>query len=154
MIEKAFVRKMVEEILKGEDFFLVNVSVTPSNKITIVVDSLKGITIEQCAVINREVESLLDRNVEDYELVVSSPGLDSELKVIEQYHKNIGRELEIIMKDQSRYNGVLTYVGEKEITIREDTVRSGRNNLKSETRGEERKIILDEVKKAKVRIQF
>src|SRR4030042_5837977 len=102
MIEKTFIRKMVEEILKGEELFLVDVSVTPSRKITILVDSPKGITIGQCALINRRVESLLDRNVEDYELVVSSPGLDSELKVIEQYHKNIGRELEVILKDQSR----------------------------------------------------
>ena len=154
MIEKTFIRKMVEEILKGEELFLVDVAVTPSNKITILVDSPKGITIGQCAVINRKMESLLDRNVEDYELVVSSPGLDSELKVIEQYYKNIGRELEVIMKDQSRYSGVLTYVGEKEITIREEAGPSGRKNLNTGTRGEERKIILDEIKKAKVRIQF
>lgn len=154
MIEKTFIRKMIEEILKGEELFLVDVSVTHSNKITVLVDSPRGITIGQCAAINRKVESLLDRNAEDYELVVSSPGLDSELKVIEQYHKNIGRELEIIMKNQSRYSGVLTHVGEKEITIREEAVPSGRNNLKTGTRGEERKIILDEIKKAKVRIQF
>jgi ribosome maturation factor RimP len=154
MIEKAYIRKMVEELIKGEELFLVDVSVTPSNKITILVDSPKGITIGQCALINRKVESLLDRNVEDYELVVSSPGLDSELKVIEQYHKNIGRELEVIMKDQSRYSGKLTSVGEKEIIIREEAGPSGRNKLNTGTRGEERKIILDEIKKAKVRIQF
>jgi len=154
MIEKAYIRKMIEELLKGEELFLVDVSVTPSNKITILVDSPEGITIGQCAVINRKVESLLDRNEEDYELVVSSPGLASELKVIEQYHKNIGRELEVIMKDQSRYSGVLTTVGEKEITIREEAGPSGRNNLNTGTRGEERIIILDEIKKAKVRIKF
>jgi ribosome maturation factor RimP len=154
MIDKATIREMVEKVIEGESLFLVDVSVTPSNKITILVDSQEGITINQCAVINRKLEVLLDRGKEDFDLVVSSPGLDSGLKVGEQYRKNVGRELEIIMKDNVRHTGVLKHVSGEEIII--EPVIKKRSNEKH-TDGAVKtgqRILLNDIRTAKVRIIF
>lgn len=141
-------------MIEGESFFLVDVSVTPSNKITILVDSQEGITIDQCAVINRKLEVLLDRDKEDFDLVVSSPGLDSGLKVVEQYRKNVGRELEIIMKDNVRHTGVLKHVGSEEIII-EPVIKKRSNEKHTDgTVKTGQKILLNDIKTAKIRIIF
>ena len=52
----------------------------------------EGVTIEECAKVSRIIESGLDREIEDFELEVSSPGLNSPFKVLPQYFKNIGKE--------------------------------------------------------------
>jgi ribosome maturation factor RimP len=154
MIAKAIIWELVEKLIEGETFFLVDVSVTPSNKITILVDSPEGITINQCATISRKMEELLDRSKEDFDLMVSSPGLDSGFKVIQQYQKNIGRELEIIMKDQSVTRGILKQVGKNEIIIETPLKESGKGKLKEAPGIAEQKILLNNIKTAKVRIIF
>jgi len=156
MIEKDTVRELVERVIGGSTFFLVDLSVSPSNRISILVDSPGGITIDECAVINRKLELLLDRNKEDYELVVSSPGLGSALKVTEQYHKNVGRELEIVLKDHTRHNGILKLVGRDGIVIESEIKKSGGKKYVdgNETGSMEQRINFNDIKTAKVRIIF
>ena len=89
MIEEEKVRKLVEEKLDGR-MFLVELSVNEKNVINIFVDSFDGLTIDQCVNISRHVEHSLDREEEDFELQVSSPGLSESFKVVEQYHKYKG----------------------------------------------------------------
>ena len=76
MVEKHDIQGIVEEFIKGTDLFLVAVKVSSSNRITILADKNSGITIDECAAIHRHVENSLDRDKEDFELLVSSPGLD------------------------------------------------------------------------------
>ncbi|MDO9580537.1 MAG: ribosome assembly cofactor RimP, partial [Bacteroidales bacterium] len=47
---------------------------------------------------------------EDFELQVSSPGLDMPFVVIEQYYKNEGRKVEVIDNEGSRHLGILENV--------------------------------------------
>ena len=42
---------------------------------------MKGVTLDECMAVSRFLESKLDRNKEDFELEVSSPGLDKPLKL-------------------------------------------------------------------------
>jgi len=49
----------------------------------------------------------LDREKEDFELQVSSPGLDLPFLVIEQYKKNEGRKVEVTDNEGSRFTGKL-----------------------------------------------
>ena len=81
MISTEKVRQLVSGILESTDIFEVEVSVKPGNKIVVLVDKLEGITIDECANISRGIEEKLDRNIEDYELEVSSPGLTQPFKV-------------------------------------------------------------------------
>jgi ribosome maturation factor RimP len=110
MVEKQTIQGLVEEFIKGTGLFLVAVKVSSSNRITVLADKNEGITIDECAAIHRHIEKNLDREKEDFELQVSSPGLDLPFGVIEQYYKNEGRKVEIIDNEGSRYTGILKNV--------------------------------------------
>lgn len=107
MIEKQTIQVIVEEFIKGTELFLVAVKVSSSNRIIVLADKKEGITIEECAAIHRHIENSLDRDKEDFELQVSSPGLDLPFGVIEQYYKNEGRKVEVIDNEGSKYAGKL-----------------------------------------------
>ncbi len=105
MIDKELIGGIVEKALEGTDNFLVEVKVTPDNSVTVEIDSMTGVDIDTCARLTREIESQVDREVEDYELEVGSAGLTSPLKVRRQYEKNIGNELEVLTKDGRKLTG-------------------------------------------------
>jgi ribosome maturation factor RimP len=107
MIEKQKIQGLVEEFTKGTGLFLVAVKVSNANRITVLADKNEGITIDECAAIHRHIENGLDREVEDFELQVSSPGLDAPFSVIEQYYKNEGRRVEIVDTEGSKFIGKL-----------------------------------------------
>ena len=90
MIDKQLLKSTVESAIAGTEMFLVDVQVSPSNAIVVEIDSKSGIDIDACVAITRQIESVFDREVEDYELEVGSAGLTSPFKVRGQYEKNIG----------------------------------------------------------------
>jgi ribosome maturation factor RimP len=104
MIEKQKIEELFEEHAKGSGLFLVSVKVSNSNRIIILADKNDGITIDECAAIHRYIENGLDRVKEDFELQVSSPGLDVPFTVIEQYYKNENRKVEVVDNDGSKYH--------------------------------------------------
>ena len=110
MIEKQKIQGLVEEFIKGTGLFLVTIKVSNANKITILADKNEGITIDECAGIHRHIENGLDREKEDFELQVSSPGLDTPFAVIEQYFKNEGKKVEVVYNEGSKYTGKLKNV--------------------------------------------
>ena len=110
MIEKQKIQGLVEEFIKGTGLFLVAVKVSSSNRITVLADKNEGITIDECAGIHRHIEKSLYRDKEDFELQVSSPGLDLPFGVIEQYLKNEGNRVEVIDNDGTKYAGKLENV--------------------------------------------
>ncbi len=104
------IENLVNEFIKGTDIFLVAVKVSSSNRIMIFADTMKGISIDECAALHRHIEKNLDRDIEDYELLVSSPGLDIPFGVIEQYYKNEGKLVQVIDNEDSRFTGNLKNV--------------------------------------------
>ncbi len=112
MTDKEYIKRLVEEFIQGTGLFLVAVKVSSANRITVLADKKDGITIEECASIHRHIVNNLDRDKEDFELQVSSPGLDLPFGVIEQYYKNEGRKVEVTDKDGARYSGILKNVTE------------------------------------------
>jgi ribosome maturation factor RimP len=110
MIEKGHIENVVNEFIKGTDIFLVAVRTSSANKITVLADTMKGITIDECADLHRHIEKSLDRNAEDFELQVSSPGLDMPFGVIEQYQKNEGKKVEVVNNDGEKFTGILKNV--------------------------------------------
>jgi ribosome maturation factor RimP len=107
MIEKQKIQGLVEEFIKGTGLFLVTVKVGNGNRIMVLADKNEGITIDECAAIHRHIENGLDRDKEDFELQVSSPGLDMPFAVIEQYFKNEGKKVEVVDNEGSKYSGKL-----------------------------------------------
>jgi len=112
MVEKQSIQGLVEEFIKGTGLFLVAVKVSSSNKITVLADKNEGITIDECAAIHKHIEKSLDRDKEDFELQVSSPGLDLPFAVIEQYLKNEGKKVEVIDNEGYKHFGKLKNVTE------------------------------------------
>ena len=110
MIEKQYIQVIIEEFMKGTNLFLVAVKVSSSNRITVLADKNQGITIDECAAIHRHIENSLDREKEDFELQVSSPGLDLPFGVIEQYYKNEGKKVEVVDNEGTKYAGLLKNV--------------------------------------------
>jgi len=96
--------------MKGTGLFLVAVKVSNANRISVLADKKEGITIDECAGIHRQIENGLDRDVEDFELQVSSPGLDLPFVVMEQYYKNEGKKVEVVDTEGTKYSGILKNV--------------------------------------------
>ena len=78
---------------------MVDIVVSPGNDITVEVDSASGVDIDSCAAITRAIESVFDREVEDYSLEVGSAGPASPMRVRGQYDKNVGNDVEILTRD-------------------------------------------------------
>lgn len=110
MIEKGKIEKLVNEFIKGTNIFLVDVKVNNANKIRVFADTKEGISIDECVELHRHIEKHLDRNTEDYELQISSPGINMPFSVIKQYYKNEGKQVEVIDKEGSRFTGSLKNV--------------------------------------------
>jgi len=116
----------LDEVLEGTDRFLVSLSVGKGNLINVFVDSDTNITIGECAKISRFIESELDREVEDFELRVSSPGLDHPFKLLRQYKKYIGREISVTTADDRKHKGVLISVTENDLELEEAKGKKGK----------------------------
>ena len=94
MITDEAIIELLEQHIQGTDIFLVEVAVKTGNVIQIHVDRPDGISIEECVKISRHLNEKLDREVEDFSLEVSSPGLNAPFRVKQQYEKNTGRMIE------------------------------------------------------------
>ena len=110
MIEKQKIQGLVNEFVRGTGLFLVSVKVSNANRIIVLADKNEGITIDECAAIHRHIENGLDRDKEDFELQVSSPGLDMPFVVMEQYYNNEGRKIEVTDNEGSKFIGNLKNV--------------------------------------------
>jgi ribosome maturation factor RimP len=110
MIDKNTIEKLVNEFIEDTGIFLVAVRVSTSNRITVLADTMKGITIDECAALHRHLEKSLDHNTEDFEMQISSPGLDMPFTTIEQYYKNEGRKVEVVDTGGERFAGILKNV--------------------------------------------
>jgi ribosome maturation factor RimP len=110
MIDRTKIEESVKEYIRRTDLFLVAVKVSSSNKITVLADTRKGITIDECALLHRHIEKGIDRDTEDFELQVSSPGLDTPFGVIEQYYKNEGKKVSVVDDEGLKHTGILKNV--------------------------------------------
>jgi len=153
MIDKAIVEKLVKEKL-GDDLFIVEISVSKSNVIHVFVDGFDGITIDQCIAISRNVEHNLDREEEDFELEVSSPGLTEGFKVRQQYIKYEGREIKVEKLDGEKLEGLLKVSDEEGIVLETSERKKLEGQIKKQTVIEEHNIKYEDIKSAKAVISF
>jgi len=118
------IRKIVEEKLTDPSQFVVDVvvSLRGTQKVIVILDGDKGVTIDGCANISRELSKVLDDSPllkDSYLLEVSTPGLDQPLKLNRQYAKNIGRRLKVKWGEHTT-EGKLTVVTPDRIALEEE----------------------------------
>jgi ribosome maturation factor RimP len=107
MIEEKKIKDLAEEKIGGTELFLVDIRVKPVNKIEVFIDAPSNVTVDQCVSLSRHIEAGLNRDVEDFELTVSSPGIDQPFKVDGQYRKYLGKEVSVLKKDGIKIIGKL-----------------------------------------------
>ncbi len=152
MINKEQLQSIVDNFLKDkENLFLVNIKINNNNIIEVIIDSDTFVDIEECAELNNYIESKLDREIEDYDLTVSSAGIDRPLTLIRQYKKYIGKKIEVLLLDSKKIIGVLEDVNDNGIKLLLN------NNKKKNKKLEEDEIIelsFSDYNNAKLHVEF
>ena len=154
MITASTIREIAESHLEGTPGFIVDVHVSEGNHIKVLLDHDVSTSIEDCMALHRHLESSLDRNVEDFSLDVSSPGLDQPLKMQRQYVKNIGRSVQVKPVEGPKVEGELVRVDDEAITLKIREKRRIEGRKAKEWVEEEQVWPLNQIASTKVVISF
>ena len=122
MINKKQIEELLSQALETmlqEELFAVRVSVSPKIEIKVYIDGMQGVSIDRCVEVSRYIEQRLDRDAEDFELTVSSAGLDQPFRVARQYVKNIGKEVKVLTVEGQTLKGTLTAADEQGFRLKE-----------------------------------
>ena len=154
MISKDSVQQAIEQFIANTDYFLADLKITPDNRVLVEIDSFEGVTIEFCGELNRHIESQIDREIEDYELEVGSAGLTEPFKVLKQYEKNIGNEVETLTKEGKKFNGILKEVRSTDFVIEIEKAEKPEGAKRKIIVNEDLTFPYDEIKTTKYIIRF
>jgi ribosome maturation factor RimP len=132
--------------------FLVEVKIRPGNNIKVFIDADHGVSIDKLAQYNRGLYKQIEESDlfpnGDFSLEISSPGLDEPLKLHRQYIKNIGRYIDVLLKNGIKKEGKLIGVNENEIVLEEERVSKKQRTVVQHT------ILYDDIKTTKIQIKF
>ncbi|MGP1515718.1 MAG: ribosome assembly cofactor RimP [Bacteroidales bacterium] len=142
MIDGKIIKNILEQYLDGGDLFLVEVKVSRNNVIIVTIDGDNGVMLDNCIEISKYIEKQLDRDKEDFELTVTSSGLGDFFTLDRQYKKNIGKSVEVVMRDNYKENGVI------------EDIRDGKLFLSKKKQSTMTVIDLNEIEKTRVVISF
>jgi len=137
------------------DCFTVEIELKPGQKLYVFADSDSGMTFEKCQKISRYLESHLDTNGwlgDKYLLEVSSPGIGRPLKFLRQYRSNLGRTVEVTLKDKTRQTGLLKAAEENQVVLSQKVVEREGNKKKEVEK--ETAIPLEQIEKTVVKLAF
>ena len=157
MIAKKEIIRLAQERINELDNgnYLVDVNISSKNAIKVKMDNLHGgVSVKDCVSVSRNIEHNLDRDQEDFELQVSSPGLDQPFMVMQQYLKNIGKQVSVTTQTNEILTGELVEATKKEIYIRELKVEKNRTTKKKEQIENIHHLLMDEVRETKLIISF
>ena len=154
MIDRNVILQLVEEKLASTEMFLVDVEVKTGNVIVVEIDSDEAGSIDDCVALSRWLEEHLDRDKEDFELEVGSAGITSPFKVLRQYVKNIGNEVEILLKAGVKLTGVLKEADENGIVVTVEKQVKPEGAKRKITVQEDQSYTYDEIKYTKYLIRF
>jgi len=150
MISKERVEKLALEKIIELNYFLVDIKINSNNEITVYFDNEEGVLILDILKVSRHIEGNLDRDIEDYQLTVCSPGIDKAFVVKEQYQKNIGRDVKIKTTEGDVKKGKLLSYSDEEVVIE----TSKKKKKKKELLIEELTIPSYKIKETKLIIKF
>jgi ribosome maturation factor RimP len=145
MITKEKISDLIRILLTEKEAFVVSLEISAADKITLVIDSMKGVGIDDCIEFSKAIESGLDRETEDFELEVSSAGLGTPYKVLQQYYKNLGKEIEIVLKSGIKLKGILKEVDESGIVAITEKMAKVEGKKKKQLLIENKRFTFDEL---------
>ncbi len=137
------------------DCFTVEIELKPGQKLYVFADSDSGMTFDKCQKLSRHLESHLDTNGwlgDKYLLEVSSPGIGRPFKFLRQYQNNLGRTVEVTLKDKTRQTGLLKDANETQVIISQQVVEREGNKKKQVEK--ELAIPFEQIEKTVVKLVF
>jgi ribosome maturation factor RimP len=131
----------LRDTLGGLGYELVDLETSRGGLLRVLIDSPRGITVEDCARVSNHLSRALPAEGIDYErLEVSSPGLDRPLKRVEDYARFAGKKASVRLKlprdGRRRFDGVLAGVEGDEIVL--------------EVEGERRSFAIGDIERARL----
>lgn len=145
------IRSLAEPLLAryGADLVELQVKQGPVSLIRVVADRQDGIDVDTCAEVSNELSRMLD--VDDpiegrYNLEVSSPGLDRPLRTAEDFRRNLGRRIKVVL-EESQHQGTIEEVGATSVTVRLGGGRA-KGKPKPEPVGDAVIVPLEDIRKA------
>ena len=135
--------------------YLVDVTVSKDNEIEVIIESEEGrIELDDCVAISRYFETRFDREKEDYELTVTSAGLDLPFKVLKQYLKAVGSKVEVQLKGGKKLIATLTAADEESITLSYTAKEAVEGKKKKELVEHNDRFTMDQVNSVRPYIEF
>ena len=153
MITKDQITELANEALENSDRFVVDITVSKSNVINVYIDADSSVTIDHCVELSRFIEGRLDREVEDYELSVSSAGIDYPLLKHRQLNKYIKKDLEITTNEGIKNVYKLLSFTEEQINVQEAKIKV-LGKLKKTVYSDNAELLFSDIKEIKPYINF
>jgi ribosome maturation factor RimP len=154
MINEEQIKALAEQKIGGTALFLVDVKVKPLNKIEVFIDAPNHVTVDECVSLSRHIEENLNRDVEDFELTVSSPGIDQPFRVLSQYQKYLGKEVGVLKKDGIKVIGKLNGASDTAVEIETKRTERKEKGKGRHTIIENITIDLNQIKETKLILPF
>lgn len=154
MISQKYIRGLVEEKIADMDYFIVDVHVSSFNSIRVEIDGDEGVNISDCVQISRHIEGSLDREDQDFELTVSSAGMDQPFKILRQYQRYLNRDVTVKTNAGEKKVGKLLSANEEEVVLETSRKERIEGRKKKELIIENIHIPMNEIKETKVVISF
>ena len=154
MITEDNIKTLVNEKIAQSDIFLVDIQVNTGNSIHVFLDKSEGISIEECVEISRFLNSEMDREVEDYELEVSSPGLSFPFKVSGQFEKYLGKLVQVVLQDGKKLQGTLISHTPEGLTLEHEQSIKDKGSKNKKNLKENKYLTFEEIKTTKAVVSF
>jgi len=157
MIDRKEIEVLIAERIAELDngLFVVELTISSANVISVELDKTEGsVSVKDCMSVSRNVEHNLDREEQDFEITVSSAGLDKPLRVLAQYTKNIGREVKVKLIEGGKLEGELKQVTEEYIVIENSRKEKIEGKKKKELIVEQHTLNFSDIKETKIIISF
>lgn len=155
MITTDRIKELAEEVLSGTKHFITEIDITPAGKISVYADSFEKFTISDCVKVSKHIRKTLGEELDDYEMTVSSAGMDRPFRDSRQYHKNIGRELQVLLTDGVVHKGILSEV-QPDYLVLTEVPKAPKKGMKPKVGKEEKRIQInfEQIKETKRVINF
>ena len=138
MLDQKLIQALIDERIAELDngLYVVDLRISPTHVIHVELDKLKGgVSVNDCVSVSRNIEHNLDREQADFELHVSSAGLDKPIRHINQFAKNVGRSFKVQPESGEQFEAELMKMNEDILVFKQ------------------RHQVRDEVKKKKVWVE-
>jgi ribosome maturation factor RimP len=106
-----------EALEENPHLFMIEFSVNAKSHIRVVIDGDGDVSISDCMAVSRKIEHQMDPENDDFSVEVTSSGVAQPLQMPRQYIKNVGRSLEVILKDNTKLKAELVTADEEKIEL-------------------------------------